>query len=99
MVLAFAGMPFAPPLMGLFDVTVLLETSPQETTRRIYEIDEQSFDAKFTGQYLAHEGRTYERYLERNSVRERVSLRVDANTPGTFFLLAPAQGAAPESSR
>ena len=86
-VLAFAEMPFAPPLMGLFDLTVLLETSPQETTRRIYEIDEQSFDGKFTEQYLSHEGRAYQRYLEAHAVRTRVTLRVDANRPGAFLLL------------
>jgi hypothetical protein len=90
-VLAFAEMPFAPPLMELFHLTVLLETSPHETTRRIYELDEQNFDSKFTEQYLAHEGRAYLRYLERYAVRQRVTLRVDANTPTAFFLLPAGQ--------
>lgn len=89
-VLAFGEMPFRSELRPLFDLTILLETTPEETTRRIYEIDESGFDAKFTEQYLTHEGRVYRRYLEDEAVPAWVDLRVDANTPDVFTLAADA---------
>lgn len=87
-VLAFAGMPFVPPLADLFDVSVLLETAPQETTRRIYEMDAAEFEQRFIDQYLEHEGKAYQRYLDAHAVPARAQVRVDANTPGRFALAA-----------
>lgn len=86
-VLAFAEMPFAPPLVELLDLSVLLDLTPWEATRRLYEIDEEEVDPHFAEQYLAHEGRAYDRYLEHNAVRQRVDCRVDASVPGVFRLL------------
>lgn len=85
--IAFGEMVLAPPLIELFDVTILLENTPAETTRRVYEIDDDRFDAKFTEQYLQREGKAYERYLAEYRVREFAMLRVDANTPGAYFLV------------
>jgi len=86
-IVALGEMILAPPLMGLFDLTVLLENTPDETARRVYEIAEQGFDPKFTEQYVAHEGKAYVRYLDQHAVRERATFRVDSNTPGAYFLV------------
>ena len=61
---------------------------PGETPRGVYEIPPgERFDPKFTRQYLSREGRIYQAYLERHHVRERASLRVDANREGACFAL------------
>jgi hypothetical protein len=70
---------------------VLLEVGEQETTRRIYEIDEENFDTSFTEQYLTHEGRAYREYVSEHRVREGATLRVDADRPGTFKLMPTQQ--------
>jgi hypothetical protein len=86
-VLLFAELLFATEVAEALDLSILLEVSPEETTRRLYEIpDGERFDAKFTAQYLSREGRIYQDYLQRNRVRERASVRVDADHPGAFVL-------------
>lgn len=78
---------FTAPVADALHLSVLLEVSPDETTRRLYEMPSgEKFDPKFTEQYLSREGHIYQDYLERNRVRERVSIRVDANREGAFRL-------------
>ncbi|MCH8841849.1 MAG: hypothetical protein IID61_02625 [SAR324 cluster bacterium] len=86
-VLAFSEMPFVSPLAELFNPRILLEVSSWETTRRIYEMDDEKFDEQFTRQYLEHEGRLYSEYLETQGVRENARLRIDANKPGALRLI------------
>lgn len=85
--LLFSELLFTQDLADLLDLSILLEVSPEETARRLYEIPEgERFDPKFTQQYLQRDGRIYEDYLRQNRVRERASIRVDANREGAFFL-------------
>jgi hypothetical protein len=85
--LLFGEQVFAPEIAEAADVSILLEVSPEETTRRLFEIPPgQPFDAKFTAQYLSREGRVYADYLQRNRVRERASVRVNADQEGAFQL-------------
>jgi hypothetical protein len=86
-VLLFAEHAFTQEVAEALDLSILLEVSPAETTRRLYEIPaDERFDSKFTEQYLAREGRIYQDYLDRNRVRERASIRIDANREGAFCL-------------
>ncbi|HKI98059.1 MAG TPA: hypothetical protein VKB51_06250 [bacterium] len=86
-VLLFAELVFTQEVAEALDLSILLEVSSDETTRRLYEIPGgERFDPKFTEQYLKREGRIYNDYLQRNRVRERASIRVDANRPGAFQL-------------
>jgi hypothetical protein len=79
-VLVLGELLFAPPVRERLDVPILLEVSPRETTRRLYEIAAgEAFDAKFIRQYLAGQGGRYRDYLERNQVLQRSTLSIDAN--------------------
>jgi hypothetical protein len=85
--LLFGELLFTPGVADRLDLSILLEVSPEETTRRLYEIPAgETFDSKFSEQYMSREGAIYKAYLERNGVRERASLRIDANREGAFFL-------------
>ncbi|MEE8395335.1 MAG: hypothetical protein V3S29_04715 [bacterium] len=87
MVLILGQALFIPAITRLLDFSILVEVSPDETTRRVYEIDpEQPFDPKFTEQYLRREGGEYRAYLERNNVVEGVSIRVNAEHAGAWRL-------------
>jgi hypothetical protein len=89
--LVLGEMLFAPPVVDLLDLRVLLDVSPAETTRRLYEIPRhEAFDAKFEAQYLAHEGRLYNEYLQRFDVLRRIDCHIDANHPGAFMARAQA---------
>jgi hypothetical protein len=89
-VVLLGEMPFVPPLRDCFDVTVLLELSPEEAARRLFEIPEgEKGDPTFTEQYLAAEGRVYGNYLAAHHVVEGASVRIDANRPRAFFLRPP----------
>lgn len=85
-VVIFLGeMLFVPEIMDILDVSVLLELTPTESTRRLYEMPAgESFDPKFTAQYLEKEGGRYHAYLEHNAVATRVDIRIDANRPAGF---------------
>jgi hypothetical protein len=85
-VVIFLGeMLFVPDIMGYLDVSLLLELTPTESARRLYEMPAgESFDPKFTAQYLEKEGGRYSAYLERNGVGQRVDIRIDANRPTGF---------------
>ncbi len=86
-VLVFAELLFTTELAEALDLAILLELAPEEATRRLYEIPTgERFDPRFTQQYLSREGRIYQDYLARNRVRERASVRIDANHAGAFFL-------------
>ena len=87
-VLIFAELIFTPEVAGALDLSILLEVSPEETTRRLYEIppDENRFDPRFTEQYMKREGRIYQDYLRRHQVREKAGIRVDANQSTAFRL-------------
>ena len=90
--IVFAELLFIPAVSEVLDITVLLEVSPEETTRRLYEIPTgDRFDAKFTAQYLKREGRIYRKYLRDNKVEEKASLRVNANKELAFRLNEPTQ--------
>jgi hypothetical protein len=85
--LLFGELLFTQGVADRLDLSILLEVSPEETTRRLYEIPAgETFDSKFSEQYMSREGAIYKAYLERNGVRERASLRIDANREGAFFL-------------
>ena len=85
--LIFAEQALTQDVAEALDISILLEVSADETTRRLYEIPpDERFDPKFTNQYLTREGRIYQEYLDRNHVRERASIRIDANREGAFFL-------------
>ncbi len=85
-VVIFIGeMLFVPDVMEFLDVSALLELTPTESTRRLYEMPAgESFDPKFTAQFLKKEGCRYHAYLERHAVGQRVDLRIDANRPSGF---------------
>ena len=87
-VLIFAEMLFTAEIAGLLDVSILLEVSPGETARRLYEIPAgQRFDPKFTAQYLAHDGRPYRDYLLASGVAEKATIRISAEVPQVFTFL------------
>ena len=89
-VLLLGEMPFVPPLRDKLDALVLLEVSPRESARRLFELPEgETVDPKFTAQYLAAEGKHYKTYLETHHVREAATVRIDANRPHAFFLSPP----------
>jgi hypothetical protein len=91
-VLVLGELLFTSELADALQLSILLEVSPEETTRRLYEIPGgERFDAKFTEQYLSREGRIYQDYLTRHRVRERASIRIDANRAGAFFLAESPQ--------
>lgn len=90
-VLVLAEMLFVPPVRDFLDVSILLQVSPTETTRRLYEIPPgEAFDPKFTEQYLAGQGGRYREYLERHDVVRRSTLCLDANRPLALVLRARA---------
>lgn len=79
-VLVLGELLFAPPVRDCLDISILLEVSPRETTRRLYEIaDGQAFHEKFVQQYLAGQGGRYRDYLERHQVVQHSTLSIDAN--------------------
>ncbi|MEE8177553.1 MAG: hypothetical protein V3T65_06130, partial [Acidobacteriota bacterium] len=83
---------FTQEILSLLDYSILLEVSPRESTRRIYEIPEaQEFDEKFEAQYLAKEGRAYKNYLHAHSVSANVLVRINAERSGSLYLNHPAQ--------
>jgi hypothetical protein len=87
-VLAFAEMLFVPEVRALLDLSILLDVSPKETTRRLYEMpDDEEFDPKFIEQYLAHDGKAYGEYLRTYRVEAQVDVRIDANRRSAFTLL------------
>ncbi len=78
--IVFAELLFIRPISELLDMSILLEVSPEETTRRLYEIPGgERFDPKFTEQYMKREGRIYAGYLADHKVKENVMIRVNAN--------------------
>ena len=84
--IVFAELLFIPTVAEILDITVLLEVSPEETTRRLYEIPTgERFDPKFTRQYLKREGRVYRQYLRDYRVEEQATLRVNANKDLAFI--------------
>ncbi len=86
--IVFAELLFVPAISEILDIAVLLEVSPEETTRRLYELPTgERFDPKFTKQYLKREGRVYRQYLRDNRVEEQATLRVNANK-GLAYLLS-----------
>lgn len=86
-VLTLAEMLFVPPVRDFLDVSILLEVSKTETTRRLYEMPPgEAFDPKFTEQYMAGQGGRYREYLERHDVVRRSTLRLDANRPLAIVL-------------
>ena len=86
--LIFSELLFLPPLVDVLDVSLLLEVSPEECTRRLFEIPpNESFDPKFTEQFLEREGKAYQKYLKENKVLEKATLRIDANHPNAFHFL------------
>lgn len=91
-ILLVAGeMPFLPPLQDMLELSILLEVSASETTRRLYNIlDGEPFDGKFTRQYMEHEGGIYRGYLENNKVESRADFRINAEKRMAFTLTHPA---------
>ncbi|HUJ73653.1 MAG TPA: hypothetical protein VL359_02300, partial [bacterium] len=86
-VLVLGEMLFVPPVRELLHLAVLVEVTPGETARRLFELPEhEPFDPKFTTQYMEKEGARYRGYLERNAVREGADLHVDGNVPLAFRL-------------
>ena len=85
--IVFAELLFIPAVSEILDIAVLLEVSPEETTRRLFEIPtSEQIDPKFTRQYLKREGSVYRQYLRENRVEEQATLRVNANKGLAFFL-------------
>ena len=69
--LLHAEMLFVQPLQPWLDAHLLLELPPEEQTRRAYEIPPyQSFDPKFTQQFLKSEGAYYQNYLQHHRVQK-----------------------------
>lgn len=86
--LIFSEMLFSSPLFEALHLSMVLELSPEESTRKLYEIPpDESFDPKFTAQYMEREGKVYKNYLKENSVLERVTLRINADHPNAFHFL------------
>ena len=76
-----------PAITEKLDLSVLLEVSLQETTRRMYEIPaSETFDEKFVTQYLAGEGGRYKSYMEAHKVKQNATLRVNAEQPHALVL-------------
>jgi hypothetical protein len=83
--LVFAELLFTPAVSDHLDLAILLEVSPEELTRRLYEIPSgERIDPRFTDQFLVREGHIYQEYLRANRVVEHAALRVDANHPHAF---------------
>ena len=93
--ICFGEMPFRPPFTDVIDLDILLELSPQENTRRLYEIPAgETFDPKFIEQFLLREGKVYQQYLETHDVLRRAAIRVNANSENAFYLSDPDSGPA-----
>ena len=85
--LMIGEMLFVPDITEVLDVSILLEVSVRETTRRLYEIPEsEEFEDKFVTQYLAHEGGPYRAYMEAHEVAKNATVRVGAERPGSLTL-------------
>jgi hypothetical protein len=83
---------FSREILSLLDYSILLEVSPRETARRLYEIPEaEEFDEKFEAQYLGKEGRVYKNYLQAHSVSANVLVRINAERSGSLSLNHPAE--------
>lgn len=83
----FSELLFIPIVTEMLDLSVLLEVSDEEVTRRLYEIPAgERFDPKFTEQFLMREGKVYGDYLTNHRVVEQATLRVDANREQAFVL-------------
>lgn len=88
-ILLLAETCFAPEVAACLDLAILLEVSPMETTRRLYEISSgEPFDAKFITQYLEREGKIYSEYHSQLDVEQGVDIRIDANNAKAFHLRA-----------
>ncbi len=78
---------FVQPVSETLDVRILLEMSPRETARRLYEIPEvQPFEEKFVTQYLDHQGGRYKEYLEDFRVEKEATIRISAEKEGQFSI-------------
>lgn len=85
--LVMSEMLFTLPLPEYFDLKILLDVSPAESTRRLYDMPmDDSIDSKFVEQYFLHEGKRYRDYLITNAVEQSVDFYIDANSPNGFHL-------------
>ncbi len=79
---------FQKTLRETMHLAVLVEVTPEETARRLYEIPEgEEFDESFTKQFLEHDGRRYEEYLAQHQVVAEADIRISANSPRKFEVL------------
>lgn len=93
LVLVLGERVFVPPVSETLVMRILLEVSPRETARRMYEIPEaQPFEDKFVAQYLAREGANYKRYLEAFPVAETATIRLSAEKENRLSIERIAAG-------
>lgn len=78
---------FQKALRETMHLAILIEVAPEETARRLYEIpDGETFDDRFTQQYLEHDGRRYSEYLSQHQVVAAAEIHISANSPLKFVL-------------
>jgi hypothetical protein len=72
---------FQRPLRDRMHLSLLIEVSPEETARRLYEIPAgEPLDPAFVAQYLERDGRLYAEYLKTNNVVERADVRINGSS-------------------
>ncbi len=87
-VLVLGEMLFVEPIRSLLDLSILVEVSPTETTRRVYEIEVgEPFDPQFTKLYMSREGHRYWEYLRNNHVLEQADVRINGDRPTALRLV------------
>ncbi|MDH4121404.1 MAG: hypothetical protein OEV94_06860 [Deltaproteobacteria bacterium] len=88
LVIATGEMMFFEPFRSRLALGYLVEVTPKETTRRLFELGEDgTFDETFVQQYMTHEGARYQAYMEKERVKSWASRRVSGEHPGVFRLI------------
>ncbi|MDH4225916.1 MAG: hypothetical protein OEW12_09750 [Deltaproteobacteria bacterium] len=83
----YGEMVFQKEIQPLIDISVLVECSDTEITRRLYEFSEGiHFEPKFTTAYQETSGKIYNKYLLENQVAAKVDVRLDSSLLGVFVL-------------
>lgn len=91
--LLFGELLFVVPLRERLHLSILLEVSPRETARRLYEIPPgEVFDQRFPDQYRKGQGAIYQAYLDANGVAARVDLRINGEVATALHLEPVEEG-------
>ena len=73
--------------MPFLDFKILIDISPKETARRLYEIEQgTNFSEKFVEQYMEKEGSRYKTYLDAIQAQNMIDIVVDGEFGNMFWI-------------